>query len=151
MKNHKDYILQTYNRYDISFTSGEGVYLYDTNGKKYIDMLAGIGVCSLGYSDKELIKILTEQSKKIWHTSNLFNIKTQEELAYEIISSLFPGKVFFSNSGAEANEAAIKFARLYGNKVLNGAYKIITATNSFHGRTYATISATGQEKVKKVL
>ena len=148
MSNMAEFLLPTYNRFDITFDRGEGVFLFDKNGKRYLDMLAGIGVCGLGYSDKRLIDVLIEQANKVWHTSNLFHIESQEQLAYELVSALFPAKVFFSNSGAEANEAAIKFARLYGKERLNGAYKIITAKSSFHGRTYATVSATGQDKVK---
>ena len=148
MSNMAEFLLPTYNRFNINFDRGEGVYLFDKNGKRYLDMLSGIGVCGLGYSDKKLIDVLIEQANKVWHTSNLFHIESQEQLAYELVSALFPAKVFFSNSGAEANEAAIKFARLYGKERLNGAYKIITAERSFHGRTYATVSATGQDKVK---
>ena len=142
-------LIPTYKRFPVSFVRGEGVFLYDEDGKEYIDFLSGIGVNSLGYGDPDLVRILKILAEKPWHVSNYFEIPTQEKVAEEIVRALFPAKVFFANSGAEANEAAIKFARLYGKKKKNGAYKILVAENSFHGRTIATVSATGQEKVRK--
>ncbi len=143
------FLLPTYSRYGVKFVSGKGPYLYDENGKEYLDFLSGIGVNIFGYAYSPLVEKLKTLAEKPWHLSNYFQIDSQEELAGEIVRSLFPAKVFFSNSGAEANEAAIKFARLYGKKRKNGAYKILVAENSFHGRTLATVSATGQEKVQK--
>ncbi|MEF3254270.1 MAG: aspartate aminotransferase family protein [Deferribacterales bacterium] len=144
------YIMNTYNRYDIEFVKGEGGYLYDKNGKKYIDFASGIAVTNLGHSNKEITKVICEQASTLIHTSNLYKNGLQESCA-ELISKLsFGGKVFFCNSGAEANEAALKLARIYGNKKYAGErYEVITMVNSFHGRTFTTLSATGQEKVKK--
>ncbi len=142
------FLIPTYKRFDVQFVRGEGVFLYDEAGNRYIDFLSGIGVNVLGYSHPLLVKSLKRAAENPWHVSNYFKIKPQELLASEIVKVLFPAKVFFSNSGAEANEAAIKFARLYGKKYKNGAYKILVAKNSFHGRTLATISATGQKKVQ---
>lgn len=143
-------VMNTYNRYNITLVKGDYFYLFDENGKKYIDFATGIAVTNLGHSNKEIAEIICRQSATLMHTSNLYKNPIQEEVA-QIISDLsFGGKVFFCNSGAEANEAALKLARIYGNKKYNGKrYKIITMVNSFHGRTFATLSATGQEKVKK--
>ncbi len=143
------YLLPNYKRFNLSFVDGEGVYLVDSKGEKYLDFLSGIGVNLFGYGHPLLVKALKKAAEKPWHVSNYFVIKSQEEVAKEIVRALFPAKVFFCNSGAEANEAAIKFARLYGKNFLDGAYKILVAENSFHGRTLATVSATGQEKVRK--
>ena len=143
------YLVPNYRRFDISFVDGKGVFLYDSDGRKYLDFLSGIGVNVLGYGHPLLVEILKKAAEKPWHVSNFFQIESQELLASEIVRALFPAKVFFFFFGAEANEAAIKFARLYGKKFKNGAYKILVAENSFHGRTLATISATGQEKVQK--
>ncbi len=143
------YLVPTYGRFDVAFERGEGVFLYDTEGKRYMDFLSGIGVNVLGYAHPVLVEALKKAADRPWHVSNFFKIETQERLASEIVRALFPARVFFANSGAEANEAAIKFARLYGKKFRGGAYKILVARNSFHGRTLATVSATAQEKVQK--
>lgn len=143
-------VMNTYNRYDITLVKGEGAYLYDDKGKRYVDFASGIAVTNLGHANKELTEIICKQSATLMHTSNLYKNPLQEEVAQIIIKLSFDGKVFFCNSGAEANEAALKLARIYGNKKYGGKkYKIITMTNSFHGRTFATLSATGQDKVKK--
>ncbi|MCX8083938.1 MAG: aspartate aminotransferase family protein [Calditerrivibrio sp.] len=143
-------VMNTYNRYDIAFIRGEGSYLYDKDGKRYVDFASGIAVTNLGHSNEKIASALYSQAKTLIHTSNLYKNPLQEEVA-EVISKLsFGGKVFFCNSGAEANEAALKLARIYGNKKFGGKrYKVITMLNSFHGRTFATLSATGQDKVKK--
>ncbi len=143
-------IMNTYNRYDITLVRGEGSYLYDDKGKRYVDFASGIAVTNLGHANKEIAEVITKQANTLIHTSNLYKNPLQEEVAQTISNLSFSGKVFFCNSGAEANEAALKLARIYGNKKHNGKkYKIITMTNSFHGRTFATLSATGQDKVKK--
>ncbi|MCB4203419.1 aspartate aminotransferase family protein [Deferribacterales bacterium Es71-Z0220] len=144
-----DSLIKCYKRYDISFIKGEGAYLFDKDGKSYIDFGSGISVTNLGHSFEPVVKAICEQAKSLIHTSNLYGIDIQEEVADIISENSFGGSVFFCNSGAEANEAAIKLARIYGNKKYNGLrYKIISLKNSFHGRTYATLSATGQDKVK---
>jgi predicted acetylornithine/succinylornithine family transaminase len=142
-------VIQTYKRYDFSFTKGEGAYLFTDKKEKFIDFCCGISVVNLGHSHKEISKVICEQSKRIIHTSNLYQIEEQEQLAEKIANHGFNGETFFCNSGAEANEAALKIARIIGNKKFNGEkYKIITMNNSFHGRTFNTLSATGQYKIK---
>lgn len=141
------YFLKTYKKYDVLFVKGKGKYLYDIYGKKYLDFFSGLSVCSLGHCKKELISIVNKQTKTLWHCSNLYYTQPQLNLAKELINRSFPSKVFFSNSGAEANECAIKLARKYGSK--NNKYEIITFKNSFHGRTIATLTATGQSKFQK--
>ncbi|AEI15695.1 Acetylornithine/succinyldiaminopimelate aminotransferase [Flexistipes sinusarabici DSM 4947] len=142
-------IMNTYNRMPVSFDSGSGCYLYDENGEKYIDFTSGIAVVNLGHANKDISKVVCDQSSRLIHTSNLFENKLQQKVAERLSELSFGGDVFFCNSGAEANEAAIKLARIYGNKKYEGIrYKIITMEDSFHGRSYATLSATGQDKVK---
>lgn len=139
--------LTTYDRFDIVFVRGEGKYLYDFSGKKYLDFFCGISVCNLGHCNKKIIREVKKQVEKLWHVSNYFNHEKQSELANLLVKKTFQGKVFFSNSGAESIECAIKLARKYGS--INDRYEIITFKNSFHGRTLATVSATGQEKFHK--
>ncbi len=143
------YVLQTYSRFPVSFIKGEGAILYGEDGKEYIDFCSGIAVTNLGHCNPLLVEALKEIAQTLWHVSNLYYIPWQAKLAELIVKNSFSGKVFFCNSGAEANEGAIKFARLWGKKYKRGAYKIITATGSFHGRTLATLTATGQDKVKR--
>ena len=141
-------ILPTYKRSNLSFVKGKGSYLITKNGKKYLDFASGIAVNSLGHCNSELIKVLNNQSKKMWHISNAFQIPEQEELAKKLVKLTFADKVFFCNSGAESVEAAIKIARAYHQiKKKNNKFKIITIKGSFHGRTLATISASGQKKM----
>jgi len=141
-------ILPTYKRSNLSFVKGKGSYLITKNGKKYLDFASGLAVNSLGHCNSELIKVLNNQSKKMWHISNAFQIPEQEELAKKLVKLTFADKVFFCNSGAESVEAAIKIARAYHQiKKRNNKYKIITIKGSFHGRTLATISASGQKKM----
>ncbi len=143
-------LMQTYNRFPIRLTKGEGVWVWDDNGKKYLDAVAGIATCTLGHSDKQLRKALTRQLKKIQHLSNLYEIEEQESLASWLVSNSCCESVFFCNSGAEANEAAIKLARKYGHKKRNIESPIILcAKQSFHGRTLAALSATGQPKYQE--
>ena len=141
-------ILPTYKRSNLSFIKGKGSYLITKNGKKYLDFASGIAVNSLGHCNSELIKVLNNQSKKMWHISNAFQIPEQEELAKKLVKLTFADKVFFCNSGAESVEAAIKIARAYHQiKEKKNKFKIITIKGSFHGRTLATISASGQKKM----
>jgi len=146
----KKYLMQNYGRLPIAFERGEGVYLYDTEGKQYLDMLAGIAVNSLGYNHPELTSAICDQVKKIIHISNLFQIKPQIEVAKILVeNSIKDGKVFFCNSGAEANETAIKLARKYFHDKGQDKYEIISFKNSFHGRTLGSLAATGQPKYHK--
>jgi len=142
-------IMNTYNRMPISFNSGSVCYLYSESGEKYLDFTSGIAVVNLGHANKDISKAICDQSSTLIHTSNLFENRLQQRVAERLSELSFGGDVFFCNSGAEANEAAIKLARIYGNKKYEGIrYKIITMEDSFHGRSYATLSATGQDKVK---
>ena len=141
-------ILPTYNKVKLSFSSGKGSYLITKNGKKYLDFTSGIAVNSLGHRNSYLIKALNEQSKKLWHCSNAYEIEEQEKLGKKLVKLTFADKVFFCNSGAEAVEASIKIARAYFQvKKKKKKYKIVTIKGSFHGRTLATISASGQDKL----
>jgi acetylornithine aminotransferase/acetylornithine/N-succinyldiaminopimelate aminotransferase len=146
----KTYYMNTFGeRTPVSFTHGEGSVLYDSNGKAYIDFLAGIAVNSLGYGHPKLTQAIVSQASKLIHCSNLFYIEAQAKLAKLLADNSCGDKVFFCNSGAEANEGAIKLARKYFNRQGLHKYEIISAQNSFHGRTLATIAATGQEKYQK--
>ncbi|MBA4416844.1 MAG: aspartate aminotransferase family protein [Syntrophus sp. (in: bacteria)] len=141
------YLANTYNRYPITATKGEGCWLWDLEGRRYLDFLAGIAVCNLGHARKEVIDGLTAQAAKLFHVSNLFYMEPQVKAAQLLVENSFGDKVFFCNSGAEANEAAIKLARRYSWKRYGeGRHEIIVMENSFHGRTMATLSATGQFK-----
>ena len=139
-------IMHTYGRYDVCLTKGKGVYAYDDNGKKYIDVSSGIGVNSLGYCDDGWVRAVSEQAGTIQHISNYYYNKVAGVLAEKLTKATGLSKVFFGNSGAEANECAIKVARKYSfDKYGRGRDHIITLVNSFHGRTIATLSATGQD------
>lgn len=136
-----------YGRYPIAVASGKGSRLTDIDGKEYVDLLAGIAVTSLGHCNEELAQVIEKQARKLIHVSNLFYQEEQLDLAEELLSLAHFGKAFFCNSGAEANEAQIKLARRYMQRVRNrDAYEIITLDKAFHGRTYATMAATGQER-----
>lgn len=139
------WILPTYGEREIAFVKGEGVYLWDVERRRYLDFLSGIGVNVLGYSHPRLIRALKEQAEKLLHISNLYLIPSQIELARRISHFTFPGKTFFCNSGAEAVEASLKFARKWGK----GRFEVISMKNSFHGRTYGALTLTGQEKFHK--
>ena len=141
------YVVPSYGRFELVLARGQGSHLWDVNGKRYLDLGGGIAVCSLGHANAEITEALVEQSRRMMHISNLYYHEPQGRLAQQIVRHLAPGKVFFSNSGAEANEGLYKLARKFGHD--EGRYEIITAWNSFHGRTLAGIAATGQEKVKK--
>ena len=143
-------LMNTYSRFDISFKKGKGCWLWDTKGNKYFDAVAGIATCTLGHSDRILRKRLLAQLKKIQHISNLYKIEEQEELSQYLTRKSCAESVFFCNSGAEANESAIKLMKKYGNTVHVGKESFIfAAESSFHGRTLATLSATGQPKYQK--
>ncbi len=140
-------LCRTYSRYPLAVKHAQGARLYDFDGKEYVDLLAGIAVTNVGHCRPELAETLAEQARKLVHVSNLFYQEEQLVLAEKLLATLHLDKVFFCNSGAEANEAAIKLARRYMRRVRNrDAGEIITFTGAFHGRTLATVAATGQEK-----
>lgn len=141
------FVVPTYGRFDLTFKRGQGSYLWDVRGKRYLDLGGGIAVCALGHANPEITQALVEQSRELMHVSNLYYHAPQGRLAKKIVEYIAPGKVFFCNSGAEANEGLYKLARKFGHD--EGRFEIITATNSFHGRTLGGIAATGQDKVKK--
>lgn len=140
---YKSALLKNYSRYPVEFERGEGAYLYDTTGRKYLDFLSGIAVTGFGHNHPVIKSTVIDQLNKLWHTSNLFSSSLQEELAKELAERSSLDYVFFCNSGTEANEAAIKFARKAGKNKTH----IIAALNGFHGRTMGSLSATGQEKL----
>ena len=140
-------LMNTYARLPVTFTHGEGVWLYDENGDAYFDALTGIAVCGLGHSHPAVTKAICDQSSQVIHTSNLYGIAKQQQLGDTLTRLSKMDRVFFANSGAEANEASIKLARLYGNRRNIENPTIIVMESSFHGRTMATLSATGNRKV----
>ena len=143
-------IMKTYGRYPIVPVRGEGCVLWDADGRRYLDFLAGVAVNNLGHCHPKVVQAIQQQAATLIHCSNYYQIPTQIELAELLCSHSFADKAFFCNSGAEANEAAIKLARKYSRDTFGPErYEIITAADSFHGRTMATVSATGQEKVQK--
>ena len=140
-------VMPTYGRYDVAFERGEGCYLVSTDGRRFLDFAAGIAVNALGHAHPHLVEKLTEQVAKVWHTSNLYRIPGQETLAERLVANTFADTVFFCNTGAEANECAIKVARKYQDE--SGAperFRVITIGGAFHGRTLATLAAGRQEK-----
>lgn len=143
------YVLQTYARMPVAFHYGAGDRLYDTAGKEYIDFLSGIAVTALGHAHSDLIAALSAQAEMLWHTSNLFFNQQQAQLARALVEINFPGKVFFCNSGTEANEAAVKFMRAYGQTKQPARQKIVAVREGFHGRTFGAMSVTGQDKIQK--
>lgn len=171
----ENFVVPSYSRFDLVLERGEGSYVWDVDGKRYLDLGGGIAVCALGHAHPEITKTLTEQSRKLIHVSNLYYNEPQGRLAKRMVDLLAPGRVFFCNSGAEANEGLFKLARKFGNQgavvskppgrsaafaelgrakrdrpsLGSSRFEIITAFESFHGRTLAGIAATGQEKVKK--
>ncbi len=140
-------IMNTYKRFPIVLVKGSGVKVWDVNGKEYLDFVAGIAVCNLGHSHPQVIAVVKEQLENLTHVSNLYYTEPQAQLARLLVENSFADKVFFCNSGAEANEAAIKLARKYAHENMGlDKFELITMKDSFHGRTMATITATGQEK-----
>lgn len=144
----KDSLMSTYNRLPVTFVRGEGALLWDTEEKAYMDALSGIAVCNLGHAHPAVTRALCEQAGNLVHTSNIYGIQNQETLGDALTALAGMDKVFFGNSGAEANEAAIKLARMYGNQKGKKSPAIVVMDNSFHGRTLATLSATGNRKVQ---
>src|SRR5882724_2437247 len=140
-------VVPSYGRFDLALSHGSGSYVFDVAGRRYLDLGSGIAVNCLGHAHPAITEALVEQSKKLIHVSNLYYTEPQGRLAAEIVKRIGAGKVFFCNSGAEANEGLFKVARKFGHD--EGRFEILTATNSFHGRSLATIAATGQDKVKK--
>ena len=139
--------MNTYGRLPVSFVKGNGAYLQDDNGNEYLDALTGIAVCGLGHAHPKIARALSDQGQTLLHTSNLYNIPNQTRLAERLCQLSGMDNVFFCNSGAEANEAAIKLARLKGNRSGNQAPTVVVVDGSFHGRTMATLTATGNRKV----
>ncbi|HSH17292.1 MAG TPA: aspartate aminotransferase family protein [Verrucomicrobiae bacterium] len=140
-------VVPTYGRFDLTLARGSGSHLFDVTGKRYLDLGGGIAVCCLGHAHPEITRTLAEQSQKLVHVSNLYYTEPQGRLAAALARGIGPGKVFFCNSGAEANEGLFKLARKFGHD--EGRFEVLTAFHSFHGRTLAGIAATGQDKVKK--
>lgn len=145
----KQYVLQTYKRPPFVLDHGEGVYLYDTDGKRYLDFCGGIAVNALGYGDQEVQAMLQQQAQKLMHTSNLYYTAPMIHLAKKLVEHSFADKVFFCNSGAEANEGALKFARKWARKnVGEDKTEIVAFTHSFHGRTFGALAVTAKEKYR---
>jgi acetylornithine/N-succinyldiaminopimelate aminotransferase len=142
------HLMNTYSRQPVTFTRGEGVWLWDENGKRYLDALAGVAVNGLGHAHPDLMAAISEQAGRLIHVSNIYGIAEQAQLADKLCAISGMNKVFFCNSGCEANEAAIKLARLYGHQKNIEMPEIIVMEKSFHGRTLATLSATGNRKVQ---
>ncbi len=140
-------LMATYGRLDVTFTHGRGPWLFDADGKEYLDALSGIAVCGLGHAHPEVAAAIAEQAGRLVHTSNLYGIELQELLAQKLVAAADMERVFFGNSGAEANEAAIKIARKFGHEQGIERPRIIVMDGSFHGRTMATLTATGNPKV----
>ena len=147
LQNYQDYVIGSYTRSGIVFIKGQGSYLWDIDGKRYLDFFPGWGVSGLGHCHPSIVKAIKEQAEKLIHIANNHYHPWQGLLAKKLSERSFGGKVFFCNSGAEANEGAIKLVRLYGRD--KGRYKIISMDNSFHGRTLATVTMTGQPKYSK--
>jgi predicted acetylornithine/succinylornithine family transaminase len=141
--------MKTFNRLPVVLVRGQGCRVWDESGKEYLDLVAGIAVNALGHAHPDLVKAIADQAGQLIHTSNLYYTTPQLELAELLAENTVGERVFYVNSGAEANETVIKLAQKYGKKQLNGASEIITLTGSFHGRTMATVAATGQEKFAK--
>lgn len=144
------YLLNTYNRQPVVLVKGRGTRVYSVDGKEYIDFVSGVAVNVLGHCHRKVVVAIQKQAQRLIHVSNLYHIDPQIRLAKQLVKNTFADKVFFCNSGAEANEAAIKISRKFSKeKFGDDRYEIITAFGSFHGRTMATITATGQEKFQK--
>lgn len=141
-------LMNTYGNRTTTLVRGEGPYVWDSEGKRYLDALSGIAVCGLGHNHPAVTKAINEQASKLLHVSNLYNIEPQIAAGKALVEISGMDNIFFSNSGAEANEAALKLARKYGQEKGIATPEVITAENSFHGRTMATLSATGNKKIK---
>lgn len=146
----KEALMNTYSRFPVALIKGEGSWVWDVDGKRYLDFLTGIAVNSLGHSHPKVVEAIRKQAGELLHTSNLYWIPNQVDLAELLIANSFADKAFFCNSGGEANEGALKLARKYAKKNYGAhKYEVVTLTNSFHGRTLATLTATGQPKYHK--
>ena len=145
----QEYLLKTYSRKDVLFKKGEGIWLYSDSGDKFLDCASGIAVNILGHCNKKLVKVLTEQAKNLWHTSNLYRVENQEKLAKLLVENTFADKVFFTNSGTEAIECAIKMARAYHSKLYQERHEILSFDGCFHGRSMAAISTSNSDKMKE--
>ncbi len=143
------YLLQNYARFPLVLQRGKGCYLYDTSGKRYLDLISGIGVNALGYAHPRLTKIIREQAGLLLHTSNLYYHEYQGRLAERIAKVSGLDRVFFSNSGAESMEGALKMVRAHGRRVDHAKHRVVALENSFHGRTFGALSITGQEKYRR--
>lgn len=141
------HVVPSYGRFEVALSHGSGSHVWDVGGRRYLDLGGGIAVCALGHAHPELTEALHAQAQKLWHISNLYYHEPQGRLAEALVNLIAPGKVFFGNSGAEANEGLFKLARKFGHG--EGRFEVITAMNSFHGRTLGAIAATGQDKVKQ--
>jgi len=140
------HVANTYGRFPISIVRGKGTRVWDADGREYLDFVSGLAVCNLGHCHPNVVKAIQQQAEKLIHVSNLYHIETQSELAKLLTDNSFADRVFFCNSGAEANEAALKLARKYFSNKGESRYQIITMEQSFHGRTFAALAATGQKK-----
>ena len=145
----QEYLLKTYSRKNVLFKKGDGIWLYSDSGDKFLDCASGIAVNILGHCNKKLVKVLTEQAKNLWHTSNLYRVENQEKLAKLLVENTFADKVFFTNSGTEAIECAIKMARVYHSKLNQERYEILSFDGCFHGRSMAAISISNSDKMKE--
>ncbi|MGD8843713.1 MAG: aminotransferase class III-fold pyridoxal phosphate-dependent enzyme, partial [Gammaproteobacteria bacterium] len=143
-----DHLMNTYKPLPVTFERGEGAWLFDTEGVRYLDAVSGIAVCGLGHAHPAVSQAICEQSQRLLHTSNLYRIDRQERLADELCRVAGMDRAFFGNSGAEANEAALKLARLYGHSRGIATPQVIVTEGSFHGRTLATLTATGNRKIQ---
>src|SRR4030043_1740627 len=150
LEDSDSYLMHTYNRFPVAIRKGRGMKVWGTDGKEYLDFLGGVAVNCLGHCHPKVVVAIQKQAQRLIHISNYFHIESQTKLAKILVDNSFADKVFFCNSGAEANEAAIKLARRYFKETVGqNKFEFITAINSFHGRTLATLSATGQEKFKR--
>mgnify|MGYP003319438590 FL=1 len=145
----QEYLLKTYSRKNVLFKKGDGIWLYSDSGDKFLDCASGIAVNILGHCNKKLVKVLTEQAKNLWHTSNLYRVENQEKLAKLLVENTFADKVFFTNSGTEAIECSIKMARVYHSKLNQERHEIISFDGCFHGRSMAAISTSNSDKMKE--
>ena len=145
----QEYLLKTYSRKNVLFKKGDGIWLYSDSGDKFLDCASGIAVNILGHCNKKLVKVLTEQAQNLWHTSNLYRVENQENLAKLLVEHTFADRVFFTNSGTEAIECAIKMARVYHSKLNQERHEIISFDGCFHGRSMAAISTSNSDKMKE--
>ena len=145
----KQYLFQNYARFPLILTRGKGCYVYDSAGKRYLDLIAGIGVNSLGHAHPRMMKVIREQSAKLIHISNLYYSEYQGPLAERIAKVSGMDRVFFCNSGTEANEGALKIVRAHGRKINPDKFETVALLGSFHGRTFGSLSITGQENYRK--